>query len=275
MKLQKLNEELSLVGLSLDNIENYWNHPEATIDDKKAILQKLFPTQLPGVIQELVTLFDEIFKAYGFNKTANPFLVFLPKVRFVISTDNLTSIYNALVDGYITQDDLKGIGENRTNHVLYNKGLYNTAKVADTDTFNFVLQAYAWLSNPTNLRTYAKRKKAKINGTEYDVEAATKSKRELVPLRDAIIFEGASPTREIRNPDVIEKYLAGLEKPDSDGVYGDDYDDSIRTVTVPRVFSNEWARHETLVSNNGTNAKVTDMSRAQVLDLIGYLASLI
>ena len=275
MKLQKLNEAISLVGLSLDNIENYWNHPEATIDDKKAIIQELFPTQLPAPTQELVTLFDEIFKAYGFNKTVNPFLVFIPKVRFVISTDNLTSIYNALVDGYITQDDLKGIGENRTNHVLYNKGLYNSAKVANTDTFNFMLQAYAWLSNPTNLKTYAKRKTIKINGKTYDIEAASKSKKDLVPLRDAIIFEGASPTREIRNPDIIEKYLAGLEKPDSDGVYEDDFEDSTRTVTVPKSFSEEWARYETSVSNNGVTAKVTDMTRAQILDLIGYLASLI
>ena len=275
MKVQKLTETISIAGLNKDNIEKYWNNHAATIDDKKNILMELYPSKLPGVTQEMVTIFDEIFKNYGFNQSTNPFLVFLQKVKFVISTENLISLYNAITDGYITQDDLKGIGENRDSHVLYNKGLYNLGKVPDTDTFNFVLQAYAWLSNPQNLKTYAKRKNMKVNGTEYNIEAAAKGKKDLVPLRDAIIFEGASPTRDIRNPDVIEKYLAGLEKPDTDGVYEDDFDDSTKTITVPKTFSDEWSRYETSVSNNGATAKVTDMSRSQLLDLIGYLSSLI
>ena len=77
MKVQKLTETISIAGLNKDNIEKYWNHPDATIDDKKNILMELYPSKLPGVTQEMVTIFNEIFKNYGFNTTTNPFLVAL------------------------------------------------------------------------------------------------------------------------------------------------------------------------------------------------------
>lgn len=250
--------------------EKEWLDTETSNEERIDLLAQRLKSKISDVdtSKESVEFFTQIFNDLGFSENSNPILAFINLLNEPITVDQLITIYNLLADDIISKDDLRGAGQNRKSHVIFNRTLYNNA----ADDIEFIVKTYDWLSSFSNIKNNTVRNNLPIDSEDYDIAAVRDRKASVIDLRDAIIFMFKEANGKVRNPDEIEKLLIRLEQVDnrekgSKGIYDKNYQQKTKTIDVNQYPQTDWSKRGNIDANR--------LSRGELKDYISYLATLL
>lgn len=158
-------------------------------------------------------------KELGFKESTNPYMQFIPAFYSIqenqsktLSENNCIELNNLYADGVLDFADIAGTGENKLDHVIFNKNLYNKT-MSDLE---FIVKAYEALSTKStvsklNLDAVKNEliRYKKQNVANYVEE----NKSDIKAIRNAIIFKDPTQpqTSEIYDRNVIEDLLSSGE----------------------------------------------------------------
>ena len=93
-------------------------------------------------------------KELGFKESTNPYMQFIPAFYSIqenqsktLSENNCIELNNLYADGVLDFADIAGTGENKLDHVIFNKNLYNKT-MSDLE---FIVKAYEALSTKSTV----------------------------------------------------------------------------------------------------------------------------
>lgn len=220
-------------------------------------LKKRFSKVDFNIIKDIVTKWIE---ELGFSYNTNPFLQFMDeylKKHQTIDTNTLEIINDLYANNEIETTDLQAKTSEGTNSLIFNKNLYKFTY----DDAEFIVQAYKWLSDFSNISSYMTNVDAL---TKYDITDVKKiDNKKAIEIRNQIIFKNAqsSSNSEINTVADISRETRFLEAGGAKRVSDENTE---KVISISGQVKNE-PKWKNLISKNVTTAQ-------EAQDLINYLA---
>lgn len=230
MNIEELINSLSDEIKSLV-LENDWTNAlnKANDDEKNTVAEIYLRTlcehgnQWESIgwskLEPIKSVLIKWIKELGFKESTNPYMQFIPAFYSIqesqsktLSENNCIELNNLYADGVLDFADIAGTGENKLDHVIFNKNLYNKT-MSDLE---FIVKAYEALSTKStvsklNLDAVKNEliRYKKQNVANYVEE----NKSDIKAIRNAIIFKDPTQpqTSEIYDRNVIEDLLSSGE----------------------------------------------------------------
>lgn len=215
-------------------------------------------------ISSIKTVLVKLIEELGFEPTTNPFLSFLDiylNKNGSITSEAMTLINDLYADGTLETLELEGKSRDKSEHVIFNKNLYTLNK----EDVEFVVSAFSWLAEPSNLQRYMNNPDAL---TKYGVADKSKiDKNKANEIRNQILFETPTATENsaIRNASEIKNLAQELE---IGGKASVDEPEDTQNVKINATVANKekWAK---IAKDNGLTPDA--MNRKEIKDFITHL----
>lgn len=138
----------------------------------------------------------------GFKESFNPFIQFLRlsqnKVLSDIKKPQYAAIHNAYVNNILSASDLRGKGEDKLNHIIFNHSLYE--RINEYNDMVRLLDSYNDWSDISNV--------TRMLSTNSDFKDKIKTHGDVAKIRDAIFYNNKDGN--VRNINGIEKYITSI-----------------------------------------------------------------
>ena len=138
----------------------------------------------------------------GFKESFNPFIQFLRlsqnKVLSEIERPQYAAIHNAYVNNVLSASDLRGKGEDKMNHIIFNHSLYERI-----DNYNDMLRLLELYNDWSDISTVTR-----MLSANAEFKDKIKNHGDVAKIRDAIFYNNRDG--KVRNINGIEKYISSI-----------------------------------------------------------------